>query len=79
MLKLLTVLCTDAAISTGRDPRVPGRLEGISGKVQLVSADFKGASKFVSYLKFCLYRFHDARLRDLEIPGGLALIDKSVL
>ena len=36
----------------------------------LVSADFKGASKFVSYLKFCLY---DARWRDLEIPGWLAL------
>ena len=38
MLELLTVLCTDAVISTGREPRVPGRLEGISGDhVQLVS------------------------------------------
>ena len=81
VLELLTVLCTDAAISTGRDPRVSGRSEGTSGKnvVHFVSADLKGASKFVSYLKFCLYRVHDARRRDLEIPGGLALIDKSVL
>ena len=75
VLELLTVLCTDAAISTGGDPRVPGRLEGISGKhvVQLVSADFKGASKFVSYLKLCLYHVHDVRRRDLEIPRELAL------
>lgn len=48
VFELLTVLCTDAATSTG-DPRVPRRLEGISGKhVQLVSANFKGA------LKICL-------------------------
>ena len=70
VVELLTVLCTDAAISTGRDPRVPGRLESISGKhvVPHVSADFtKGASNFVFYLKFCLYRVHDARRRDLEI------------
>ena len=43
-VNLLTVLCTDAAISTGRDPRAHGRLEGTgnSGKyVQLVSANFK--------------------------------------
>ena len=45
---LLTVLCTDAAISTGRDPRVPEGLEGISGiHVQLVSPNFKSVSKFV--------------------------------
>ena len=62
MLELLTVLCT-AAISTGRDLRlgVLRGLEGISGKhVQLVSANFNGASKFVSYLKylkFCLYHW----------------------
>ena len=75
VLELLTVLCTDAASSTGGDPRVPGRLEGISGKhvVQLVSADFKGASKFVSYLKLCLYHVHDVWRRDLEIPRELAL------
>ena len=80
MFELLTVLCADAAISTvtGRDPRVPGKLEGISGKhvVQLVSADFKGTSKFVSYLEyltFCLYRDHDAQWKDLEIPRELAL------
>ena len=56
VLEFLTVLCTDTAISTEGDPRMSGRLEGTSGKhvVQLVSADFKGASKFVSYLKFCL-------------------------
>jgi len=39
VLELLTVLCTDAATSTGRDPRlgVPGRSEGKSGEhVQLV-------------------------------------------
>ena len=37
VLELLTVLCTDAVISTGREPRVPGRLEGISGEhVQLI-------------------------------------------
>ena len=80
VLELLTILCTDSAISTGRasDPRVPGRLEVISGKpVKLVSANFKGESKFVSYylkhLKFCLYHAHDVRQRDLEIRGGLAL------
>ena len=39
VLEMLTfkLLCIDAVISTGRDPRVLGRLEGISGKnVQLV-------------------------------------------
>ena len=42
---LLTVLCTDAAISTGRDPRVPEGLEGISGiHVQHVNPKFKGVS-----------------------------------
>ena len=41
--------------------------------MHLVSADFKGASKFVSYLKYCLYHVHDVRQRDLEIPVGLAL------
>ena len=47
-LNLLTVLYTDAAISTGRDPRVPGGLEGISGiYVQLVSANSIGVLKFV--------------------------------
>ena len=52
VLELLTVLCIDAAISTGCDPRVPGRLEGISGKnVQLVSATFKSASKFCLLLE----------------------------
>ena len=52
VLELLTVFCTDTAISTGLDPRVPGRFEGISGKhIQLVSANFKGASKLVSYRK----------------------------
>ena len=46
VLELLTVPCTDPAISTGCDSRVPGRLEGIPGKrIQLVSANFKGASK----------------------------------
>ena len=71
VLKLLTVLCIDAAISTGRDPRVP---ECTSGKhVQLVSANFIGASNFVSYLKYYLYHIHDVRQRDLEIPRGLAL------
>jgi hypothetical protein len=45
VLEFLTVLCTDAAISTGCDPRVSGRLEGISGKsVLLVSDDCEGAS-----------------------------------
>ena len=39
----------------------------------LVSADFKGASKFVSDLKFCLYHVHDEPQRDLEILGGLEL------
>ena len=77
VLELLTVLCTDTAISTGCDSRVPGRLEGISGKhIRLVSANFKGASKFVSYpkyMKLYLCHVHDARRRDLEIPGGLAL------
>ena len=67
-LNLLTVLCTDAAISTGRDPRVPGELEGIPGIYgQLVSANFKGVSNFVSYLKLCLYLVFDARRKDLEI------------
>ena len=74
---MLTVLCTDSAISSGRDPRVFGRFEGISGKdVQLVSANLKGASRFVTYLKylkFCLYHVHDARRKDVEVPGGLAL------
>ena len=77
VLELLTVLCTDTAISTGRDPRVSGRLESISGKhVQLVSANFKGASKLVSYLKYwncCLYHVHDTQRRNLVIPWGLAL------
>ena len=46
VLELLTVLCTETAISTGRALRVPGRLEGISGKrVQLVSADYEGTFK----------------------------------
>ena len=49
MLELLTVLCTDldADISTvtGRDPRVSGRLEDISGKdINFLSANFKSAS-----------------------------------
>ena len=86
VLELLTVQCTDAVIFTGRDPRVPGRLEGISGKhVQLVSAHFEGSSKFVSYLKYlkiCLYHIHDVRWGHLEIPRGLALnvtITKSVV
>ena len=71
-LNLLTVLCTDAVISTGRDSRAPGELEGISNiHAQLVSANFKGVSKFVSNLKFCPY-FH-ARWRDLEIPRWRAL------
>jgi hypothetical protein len=39
-----------------------------------ISADFKCASKIVSYLKFCLYRVHYALQKDLEIPGGLALM-----
>ena len=34
----------------------------------LVSADFKGASEFVSYLKFCQYLVHYAQRRDLEVP-----------
>ena len=61
-MNLLTVLCTESAISTGRDdPRMPGGLEGISSiNVQLVSANSKGGSKFVSYLKFCLYPVFDA-------------------
>ena len=77
VLEFLTVLCTDTAISTGRDPRVSGRFEGISGKyIRHVSANFKGASKFVSNLKclkFCLYHVHDAQRRGLEIPlaGGV--------
>ena len=29
---------------------------------------------YLKYSKFCLYQVHDARWRDLEIPGGLALI-----
>ena len=73
-LNLLTVLFIDAVISTGRDSRVPGGLEAISSiHVQLVSANFKGPSKFVSYLKFCPYHVFDARRRDLEIPGWLGL------
>jgi hypothetical protein len=77
VFELLTVLCTDAAISTGCDPRVPGRLEGISGKhVQLVSTNFKGAPKFVSYLlKIDLHHIHDVRWRDLEMPGDQCLED----
>ena len=72
-MNLLTVLCTESAISTGLDdPRVPGGLEGISSiHVQIVSANFKGVSKFVSYLKYCLYFY--TQWRDLEIPGWLAL------
>jgi hypothetical protein len=78
VLELLTVLSTDASISTGCDPRVSGRREGISGKrVQIVSDNFKGASKFVAYLKYylklCLYHVHVVRRMDLEIPRGLAL------
>ena len=76
VLELLTVLCTDSAISTGCDPRVPGRLEVISGKpVKLVSTN-KGASKiysYLKYLKFYLYHVHGVRQRDLEIQGELAL------
>ena len=75
VFELLTVVGTDAATSTG--PWVPEGLEGISGKhIQLVSANFKGALKFVFYLKYlesCLYHVHDARQRDLEIPGEFAL------
>ena len=44
--------------------------------VQLVSTNFKGASKLLSYLKylkFRLYHVRDARRRDLEILEGLAL------
>jgi hypothetical protein len=57
---------------------VPGILKGISGKhvVQLVSANFKGAPKFVSYLlKLDLHHVHNVRWRDLdsEMPGDLAL------
>ena len=77
VLEFLTVLCTDTALSTGLDPPVPRRLEGTSGKhVQLVSANFKGASKSFSYQKFlklCLYHVHDVRWRNWEIPGGLTL------
>ena len=41
VLELLTVLCTDAAISSGRDPRVSERSEGIPGiDVRLVSSRF---------------------------------------
>ena len=72
-LNLLTVLCTDAAISTGGDPRGLDS-EGTSGiHGQLVSANFKGVSKFVSYLRSCPYHLFDARWRDLEIPGWLTL------
>ena len=68
------MLSIDAVISTGRDSRVLGGLEAISSiHVQLVSANFNGPSKFVSYLKFCLYHVFDARRRDLEIPGWLTL------
>ena len=76
VLELLTVL---AGFSTERDPRLPGGLEGISGKhVQLVSANFKGASNSASYLKnlkFCMSHIHDAQQRDSETPiqEGLAL------
>ena len=77
VFELLTVL---SAIST-RDSRVPAKLlvKGISGKhVQLVSANSKGASKFVSYQKYlrllCLYHdVHVALRRDLELSGRLAL------
>ena len=75
-LNLLTVLYTDAVISTSRDSWVPGGLETISSiHVQLISANFKGPSKLVSYMKFCLYHMFDSRRRDLEIPlaGWLAL------
>ena len=65
---------TDAVISTGCDSRVLGGLEAISSiHIQFVSANFKGPSKLVSYLKFCLYHVFDARRRDLEIPGWLTL------
>jgi hypothetical protein len=75
VFELLTVLCTDSAISTGCDPRVLGRLESISGKhVELVSANFKGAPKFVPYLlRLDLHHVHDVQWRDLEMPGDLAL------
>ena len=73
-MNLLTVLCTDSAISTGCDPRVPGGLESISGiHGQLVSANSKCVSKFLSYLKSCPYHVLEARLKDLEIPGWLKL------
>ena len=76
-LNLLTVLCIDAVISTGRDSRAPGELEGISNiHAQLVSANFKGVSKSISYLKFCLY--FDGRWRDLERSRWLAL-NKSII
>ena len=62
----VTVLGTDAAISACRDPRVPEGISGIHG--QLVSANFKGPLKLVSYLKFCLNLVFDVQLRDPEIP-----------
>ena len=70
-LNLLTVLGTDAAISMCRDSRVPEGISGIHG--QLVSANFKVVSKFVSYLKSCPYHVFEARLKDLEIPRWLTL------
>ena len=46
VVNLLTVLCIDSSISTGRDSRVPGRSGANSGKhIQLVSAYFKGHRK----------------------------------
>ena len=71
---MLTVVCTDAAISTGRDPRVLGGLEVISNiHIQAVSANSKCVSKFVSYPNSCPYHVFEARLKDLEIPGWLML------
>ena len=74
VLELLTVLCTDAAISSGRDPRVSERSEGIPGiDVRLVSSRFykvdQNLSLYLKYLKFCLYHVHDAWRRDVEVPG----------
>ena len=70
-LNLLTVVGTDATISTCRGPRVPEGISGVHG--QLVSANFKDPLKLVSYLKFCLYLVFDVQRRDLEIPRWLAL------
>ena len=69
VLELLTVLCTDAANSTGRVLRVSEKI-----RRHLVSADFNGGSRFVSYLKFCRYHVRDAQRRDLEIPRWLVLL-----